>query len=295
MMTATSDRARGLGPLFAQAFQRLTGEQSGFRAGMDAFGRVLAGLVTEMPACGMSSARLGSCGGSCTVGARDGLLAVLGHLSDRESDERTLAGLLSEALSVAWMDLVARYESHLLRLFGSLRTYLETEDLLPWVDGRTRARLARARIAVACRDDYPSDDMECVLRFQAMVWFLAAALKSTLRGEEAEGWRNLEAALLIAEAFRRRHLAESTGVARELAAAIAEHNEDDRALWEEFKRYHDTWFYRWWAMFGPLHAWLCHEMSLCPSGLDKAFQALGDDAWDLPLLELLDEARAGLG
>jgi len=258
---------------------------------MDALGRILVRLLVDMPECSMSNGAGRPCGEACPMGEYNGLLAVLGHFSNVSLADVELAERLDRALELAWSDLAARYEAHQLRLVGSLQAHVENDDGLLWLHPPVRARLLQVRVGIGCQDAYPADDVECVLRFHAMVWFLADALKDMLKNTEEDGWRSLELALLVAETFKRQHLEESAGVDRELEVAMAESNDVDQAMWAEFKRYHEAWFARWWAVFGPLHAWLCEEMQLCPSGLDKVYRNLGDDAWNLTLLELVERAR----
>ena len=294
-MTAGSEVERKLKGALAQAFQALTGPSSDFQTGVATLGRLLAELLVDTPPCGFVEHPDAACTRRCAVGRRNGLLELLDLLVRSAEDGRSPGKSLDEALARTWLDLMARYESHQFRLLGALWRYLGDEGMSPWLSRGTDTRLARARMAVSCQEDYPSDDMECQLRFQAMVWFLVAALKSTLEGEEQQGWRHLESAFLIAEAFRRGHLSQSAGAAAETDDAVARNNPRDQAMWAAFKRRHDAWFGRWWTIFGPLHAWLNQELKLCPSKLDKVFQVLGDNAWDVPLPELLKKAEQLLG
>ncbi len=294
-MMAGSEVEKKLQGALARAFQALGGPRVDFQAGVAALSRAMGDMLLETPPCGFAENPHAACTRTCEVGRRNALLDVLDLLRRAPSDEPFSVRGLNDALSRAWVDLMARYESHQLRLVGALWRYLQDEEMVPWLSKPVDRKVARSRMAISCDTEYPSDDMECQLRFQAMVWFIVAALKSTYQSEEEQGWRHLESAFLIAEAFRRGHLAQSAGAALETAEAEARNNPRDQAMWAAFKRHHDAWFARWWAIFGPLHAWLSQEMGMCPSRLENVFRVLGDNAWDLPLGELLHKAERLLG
>ena len=286
-----ADVLGGLQNQITNALALRPGGDNALREGIAALGRVLERLIEQISTFSVDPANLllePSDGEPARV---DPLLALLRILGQTSIDNHELLRQLDRQLGEAWADLEVCYEAHKARQGGFLRDHLEQEEFEDWLEDSFEGASTTLDGLVKADGNYPADEVETALRFRNAVCHLVGGLRATLREQDHEGWIHFELSLLLLDEFKRRHIQEMSWDTQELEAAGSRGDTSEMVLWTETQRQREVRFQRWWQLYGPVYSWLTERLEMCPSGLDKIFDRLGEDLWELPMPDLLDRAR----